>query len=549
MAIGLVEERIGSGTAAPAVEATGPATPMMGGEPQPQPAAAAPNPGSFLNVLGSFAKRVALSDDGVRYVNTLKNEFNDVSKSAGYVKTEVIELTQPNGTLAFVANDKAIVLIFDEAVLRRDPIPTVAYEESADAALKKVRPNAMIVQVIVITKDDYHKADVMIPFLRNALEIVANGRDAALAVNMLRGSDFYISDSKDEYENNIAVLDPHGVMLRHDLCFSLYASARQQRQMVDYERQQYFGQAIEDRSLVGVVGGYVEFVRDTSAPMTYRYFPVVHITEIKSVIPSEKLLPMFIVLAMRKWMLNHGWADQYNRLSMTSLSGTPVSLGSLVPDDNSPTKRWVLQTPSDVQTCLNECMNPAILAIDVTDGRARIPGIDRYAGDSMRQAAGLAADFNQFLGAPICDPNFSMFSVPAPAGFRGVYRYGSVNIDTAHIDFLNQYAKTPSEATRLEKLTEKKIRPADTWAELKQFEPDCVSLYRTAVVIPDARVFFAISNQLAALNFGQGNYNNSLFDISGYAMAAKGWGDTRNMSYANQFGTMAFNPSAYFYRG
>ena len=66
--------------------------------------------------------------------------------------------------------------------------------------------------------------------------------------------------------------------------------------------------------------------------------------------------------------------------------------------------------------------------------------------------------------------------------YRGVYQYGNKVMDTAYIDFMNEYPRHPSDAIRCEKLLLRKATPELAVKDQKEWEPDMKLLYRTEVI-------------------------------------------------------------------
>ena len=550
----VIEEKIGNGPTAPHIPGMQP----VGQQQRPQqvnpaqqnsmgqgqaPDLRAPN---LINMINNFASFRQLSAAGMEYTRTITANLTDKTQTA-FGMFDVQILKQPSNALMICAGVYAMLLIFQETVEPRDPFPAIAAEEAALASAQTIKPELELLNVILVSPEDYGRVQNMINYIRNSFMIAVNKADEQLVNDVLGTSNILVSDNPQDYETELARLDPHGVPMRHDLTLTVYASNQRQRNNVDLDHDMYYGPKNQDRVILGTVGGYVEFAR--LQPNEYKFYPIVHISDIQSAIPSARLVPMFLSLAMRRWIMERGWLAYYSRYF--SADGKSINLGSLIPDENSPTGRFVVDNPNTLNEFCSKVFADPQIALEVNEGRAKICGIERYAGNTQRQIPVVANQVNAFFGQNIIDLNILASQGQQPftkqdTTFRGVFSYGNSRQDSAFIDFLTEFTKHPSEALRLEPLAFKRYDPSVKFGEQKEIEDSLQSLYMTSLVIFNPQVMQAMSNALRINTTFQGA-GNTMFNMADIVKNSTAWGQMQNQSWYGNYSNSGYNPIAYFY--
>lgn len=498
---------------------------------------------SLLSMLSGFQRGANLSADGVQYTKTIIDELTDPRSSDGTF--EVRKLQRPAESLLVSSGSRGIVLLFKETLQDKTPYPAVAYEEEAQACVAATIPEMEVINYVVVVPEDYVKVKQMITYLVNSLKCAAKQMDADLVNDMFRGVNILVSDNPDDYNHAIEVLDPHAIPLRHDLNLTVFASSQKSRNNPWDEHDQFFGPASSERELIGCIGGYVEFARDSYVTQ-YKYFPIVHITEIQAQIPSAKLIPLFLALAMRRWIQEGQWKVQYTKHFASPAAGV-VNIGSLFPEASSETGRFVVDNINTFNQLMTEAFHDAQLVLEVNEGRAKICGIEAYAGEASMSVPMVIDQINRFYNKPLFDVNFYASNGTVPfrkedTVFRGTFQYGNTKMDSAYIDFLTEYSKRPSEAVRLEQLTFKRNWPVAKFNDMKEVEPDLQSLYMTSVVSFDPMLVQAMSVNLAVMP--QTNMlGEQMYDMSSLANSSKRWGQVQqNAWYSNNYAAAGYNP-------
>ena len=495
---------------------------------------------TFNDILNRFETSSRLSVEGNEFVKRLTEELQDEVRNK--LKIQVKVLPQPNSTLAISCNGKAIILLFAEAVSVMPNMATVSLEDTASRCLNEVLPGVGLLSVITVAPQDYKKVDVWVKDIRNTFIGATTSAADDLVNGLLRNTMFTFSDDKVEYENAVRGLDPHEVPCRHDFCLTIYVSDRKQQQQ-NTEQAPYFQSLQTDRVLFGTVSGYTEFVRDEQTNL-YKFYPIVHISDIQCIIKSARVLPIFLVAAAKKFMMQNAWYNQYANVYMGGSAVPQTTLGCLIPDSNDPTGRFVIDTPDKWNQFCANALYPAQLVLDVNEGRSKIPGIEMFS--DMTKHSAVIEDINQFLGAAV----FNTSAIPCmkmESVYRGVFNWNNMMYDTQFIDFINEYSRRPTESAKLEKLNYKRADPTQKAADFKEIEPESQFYYRTDYVILPGDFMIALCNQLASLNVGTFGVNG-IFNISGYAANANAWNTAqKNMMYGPT-PVGGFNPINWVYR-
>lgn len=544
MAIDIANARVGDGPVAPDMGGNEPvmdqnAQAAFSAQPQYQQQY---NNESILDILSRFNSMSSLSAQGSEYVTKLTAELQK-PLTADNLQIQVRQLNRPNSTIAVICNGQAIILMFAEAVQHAANMATISLSDTAAAALRESVPGVGLLSVIVVTPDDYPKMQIMANDLRNTFLAITTQATDALCNQLLRSSVITFSDDRNEYDTIVNVLDPHAVKVRADLTLVLYASQHQMRQNQMTEQAQYFQQNTQDRMVLGVVGGYLETARDEMLG-SYKIQPTFHISYMNSPIKDPKIIPVLLAAAKKRFIDTGAWLSQYDMGLMGGAGKPVINLGALIPDENDPSGRWVLDTPNKMMQFKQVALGNLSVVLDVTEGRAKIPGLEFFS--DYEGNADVVATINSFLGVNVFTPEI-MVGSKEESVYSGTFSRGPMKFDTAYIDFLNEYQIHPTEASRLEKLCFKRSDPTMKLTEMREIEPDAQFYYRTDFVLLSAEVMTELSRQMGVLNAGSFG-PNGIFNMSNYQANGAAWARAQqNVQYGVNGGTY-FNPMGYIYR-
>lgn len=544
MAIDIASGRIGDG----------PSTPDMGNEPQQAPQVQTQNNAAYvqpnyaqtpvtslLNVMSRFVGNNCLSPAGTAYVQALQQGLKDPT-AVGYQEFTIKHLNKPANTLAIIANQTAIVLLFSEACAVDPRLATISLEEQASMSLREQVPGCDLLSVIVVTPEDYNRVGIMVNDIKNTFMGGTTNADGDMTNAILHNSFISFSDDRVEYDKFIANFDPHGVPVRADLTLTLYVSEREQRNQQYNERTQYFQNEYSDRAVLGAVGAYVEWARDSEK---YCFMPILHISYLNSIVKSERMIPILLTAAIKRFVMTKAWWMQYDLSTLNG--GRPViNLGALIPDETSETGRWVLDTPQKMlqfrETAIVKVpgsVNDTIpVVLDITEGRSKLPGLEMFADAAAN--ADIVESLNSFLGAAVFRPE-DIAASKQESVYTGFFSVGQQKMSTEYIDFLNEYYRRPTEAIKLESLCFKRIDPTQKLNDQKEVEPDAQFHYRTDYALLTPAIMVALVNQLGILN--QASFGaNSPFSLANYQINGAQWAAAQQniMGPVGMMGT--FNP-------
>lgn len=134
--------------------------------------------------------------------------------------------------------------------------------------------------------------------------------------------------------------------------------------IVDKSKESPYGQYQSATPMFGVTG-YVEFIRN---PRDGRFTPMVHVTDILSILASPKILALALPLIGDVFINRALW-----RQPLTALGKTDINIGNLIVDNGKPCE---VKSEIDLRKLFNEYINEAILCVDVRSGHTSIPGFD-----------------------------------------------------------------------------------------------------------------------------------------------------------------------------
>lgn len=488
---------------------------------------------SLLDIAAYFGSVNTMSKEGQDYIDSLKKLLTEnLNNTSNNLNIQVFGLNSPRDTIAIMNGNDAVILVFDESNVSTVDQPTSHYDKAAKTDLCRVKPQAVLRKFIVVTKEDYPKVAVMANYICTLFKCAMNTAEVGnLGIDSLKNMNFSYSENAADYEEANRYLNPHGTLLRHDMCLTIYASPKNHQPQFGYqqESQRYYADTNNDRIAIGTIGAFVEFVKQD--PNNYKFYPLIHISEISTPIPTENLIPVFLTLAMKKFLLEEAWWAQY----ATFGNGSKINIGNLIPfvgqaNGKEAPQRWFCQNQADLMKMKSEYLLPAQMVLDVTQGRASILGIEQYAVNPVAVSQSVIDSFNNYMPTPIMLDPSDKFMLAAPY-YRGTFPYGTNVLDSAHIDFLMEYSKCPANGVNLEKLMYQKALPSLKAADLKEVEPEVKMLYRTDTVMLPPRLMSILNNQLSVLNYAGFNGLSGMFNTGLYGASANLWSNVVNNNF------------------
>lgn len=433
-------------------------------------------------------------------------------------KIQSMTLPTPPGTKAFVSGSKATALIFSELNHPGDNIPTIAYVDQVRQSLKDVRGDVDLVNAIVVTPEDYCKADVMAVCNINTLIGTTDQAVRELSVDSFRGQQIEISNNPQDFNTFMEKHLPHGVVPRSDL--KLVISANTQSKPIPNTYNNLLQQVAQNKEIIAAIGGYVTFsCRDPNGIATYNYdpsmdhnkfVPEVHISCMASAIQCNGIIPMLLSIAATHFIDHGGWRAQFATLS----GSNAPNIGNLRLDPNNGGQPMMVTNLTERDDFIRvNCTSP-ILFIDVMEGRYRLPGLELYVinDDSARNA--IRQSFESFFSSIVKDSSGQYMTVPqGPAlpppnippcthqysNYTGyIWNMGNTPQDSRWADYLNIVANFGVSDPNVRMLLANYLSPDDRVKIIRQFFKELTLHYVNQCALINPETLRIIQGKVAA---------------------------------------------------
>lgn len=485
---------------------------------------------SIFSILRSVSSAAAMSSKGSEYITHLKAKIADADAKH---QIAVYTLSYPAMSMAFVSEGKAIVLLFSEAISCDSSKPIVSKVKDAVESLRNVvGPNVEPINCVVVSPDDYSKAEIMGAYVVNALTAAKSEYVARLNAASFRDVQVAISTVPDDYDKFIEMNNPHGVPARADLklTISLVSPNRNNNSLWADE------QGV--KTPIAAVGAYVTFTAlsvGNGMGMTAKFLPEVHISEITSLVWDDSILPLILSQATDCLIFGGFWKAQFN-----NINDNAPNIGSLIVDPKT-NKTWKAENMNQRDQFIAQYCEQPILCLDVVEGRARIPGlVGWYMNERFPQ---ISQKINHFLGVNELIPSTAELARPFYTEMTGtITTAGAQKADSRWIDFLNLMVHHEANRQQVMALLQHLPRPEDDVAVKRQFENSLSLLYYTTVVMIQPPILNLIRKGIGdTMRIINGRAMAGYIDPTYFATAGNGfmngYGTGNNFgNYQNPFG-------------
>lgn len=486
------------------------------------------NAPSILSIVRSVSSSTAISAAGSAYITALKAK---VKNDDPHGLITIYPLNYPAMSLAFVNENKAIVLLFSEAINTDANKPSVSKTKDAVDTLKKtVGQSVELACVVVVTPEDYAKAAVMGAYICNSLLSMNSDIISGFNVGSFKDVQVSISTIPDDYDKFVELVNPHGVPARADLklTISILQPNRNPQSLWTDEQG--------EKLTIAAVGAYVTFANASLGMIGggVKFLPEVHISEITSLIWDDSILPLILSQVTDCLIFGGFWKAQFN-----SVSDNAPNIGSLIVDPAT-NKTWKASTTSERDQFIAQYCEQPILCLDVVEGRARIPGLVGWYING--QFPRVAQKINNFFKGELLPPTVEI-ARPFYSQLTGtITTTGAAKADTRWIDFLNMMVHHEANRQQVMALLQHAPRPEDDIAIKRQFESSISLLYYTTVVMIQPEVLNAIRRGVYdSVRIINGKAMNAgSIDMSYFVTAGNGFMNGSRIGnygqYANPFG-------------
>lgn len=473
------------------------------------------NAPNFVTILQSAASASSLSADGHEYVKKIREYLAAKQSGVQDTKVEIVTLTYPQEVMAFKFDTYVITLSFKEALPTLTDVPTAAWVTEIKKNLDLIMPGNILLMNIVVDPAMYRKHDAMAARILNTFWSVTNSTVMAVNLQSIEKQYMEITTNNVICTEYIERVSPHSVQARGDIKFMLSIRApmkNNNNNMFAIQQQQDQLTAAFESTPILAVSAYTDFSTVTAGGLT-KYLPAVHITDIVSQINSPNIIPLAVALAKEIFLDNGLWKAQFT----TSLGRENANIGNLLPDKDG--KPWRAENPGQVETFIAQNCTLPILFLDITEGRARIPGLERFAIPSEHNK--VIDSYNRFI-AGCTTEQFDLAN--SPAAYFGAENIGTLHIsnrngpqdiDSRFGDYLNTILHHVDRAQLCMGLLSRFVDPKIRIQQQKEFYPNVEPLYVNHSVILDGGVIqklqALVRPRLKVIN---GTQTNGTLDIS-----------------------------------
>lgn len=358
-----------------------------------------------------------------------------------------------------------------------------------------------ILKSLVVDETSYDYAGVFAASIFNTIMTVVdedNGQinESSFMLNN-RNVPLVVSTKPDAYRDYIRRVSPFGFPERDDIGF-----------LVGFPREncpitERFNVSPETHIVLFAVTGYTQFVRienqmaygtyGTNGQIQKTIRPIVHISSIVSQNPSMVLLPPAVTIAARIFIAHRNWRKPYLMIN----GKESMNVGNLVlnVDPNTGARSTTdCETAFQAEEAINITCEEPILALDITQGRDGIPGMECVFG--MRNGTGenitLASVMKKFYPNKV---NATAHGMTTTAGeireYTGMVQIDNQVMDSRCADYLRMFRKI-GDFGQVAILLSQPNDPALRLQQLQDFSLPVKSLYNTtsAILSRDCVEFF-----------------------------------------------------------
>lgn len=523
-----------------------PNTPQMptggnlgGGQQQNNQQQCPPNQGqadapNFIDIARNTVIAAAISPKGSQYIKELKETISERASSYP-ITPKVITLPYPPETLCIYAGNNAFVLIFEESNRREENLPTVALEKLALTAMQSaLTKNVRMWNAIIVTPQDYDKASVMGAFLVNSLVALSSTEVQSMTIGAMSRFNLEISTNPAVYENFLARYYPHGVADRADLKITLSLCSPKRTG----NPANLFDAAGSEKIDIGVIGAYVVFTEAPSVNMGYKKFiPEVHISTLMTMVQYDGLIPLMLATATETLIDSGYWKTQFSDFGPNS-----PNIGNLI-DDPTTGQPFRVENLAAMEAMIQTYCDHPVLILDVMEGRARIPGIEKYAMPNTGDL--IIGTYNKFLGT-----NAIPLGATPPChlytnDYTGYINMGKDKEDSRWCSFLNMMIYHAQRRSACAQLLAHYMREEDNVNAVRQFFPDLELLYVNHMILLEPSVLrmvqAAVKSHIRTIN---GNQVSGVVDTAALLAAGKGFVSAPTGVF---YGSMQQNPWTQLY--
>lgn len=450
------------------------------------------SPTNFFNILAATGSMTLMTDEATNYVDAVMKLLGTKPRIVYEMLNVGIDKIAAIVIYSQITKNGVVLLFEDSYTNVGSNIPPTEQIQDVYQRMITLAPDMHVCQAICVAPCDYNRKAQMADHINNCILGMDFPGEFRLVLNSFNKSQqFVVNTDPQVVRAEMNRLSPHSIPTRDDIgAVVQLAIPKKKGTLISNDPNDI------DLKTVLVMSGYTN-INMLASPMfgaqvgvnmpqsNVQFMPTVCLTSIMSAIASPSILGMALCVAAEALIVQNGWVNPY-----TSLAQDAPNLGNLTIDPKT-NKPFNLK-PEDVKSFLNSYFCPAFLAIDITDGRARIPGIDNFAFNLDSALEGIA----KFTGVPLQVNQAVKLMTKEYIGLATVE--GGKTVDTRALDFL-KIVKASPDIPRLLPLLNPPVRPDTRLDELRNFYTDIKPMYSNVRVTLAAELVLFIASKLSGV--------------------------------------------------
>ena len=422
---------------------------------------------SLLDIARQFTQMSTLNAEGKQFVENLKGIISNVS---GFQITQISTDALEGVVIHTTDKENAIMLILaDSCRYAKELSPTSLIPTFTGLWENISGKNNAFIQAPVIYPDEYNRVEKI---ANNAINIIrVHTNEITLDGKALACSGLKISTNRIKALDFIEALSPHAVPARADITLTVSINTKDEiiRPTTGFNQNDY-----QAETIICALTAYTDFVNVGLIDGVQKFRPIITITDIVSVIPSPQILALMLPVAADAFISKGEWKSPFKRFG----SGYP-NIGNLVKTTKG--KLAKIDKVEELDHFIANTLIDPVLAIDVTDGRFRLPGIDAIAVNADNGNAFITTMMDGFFTSDVQKPvtvfrnTYNKIATAGSIDIIGIYRDQQMK-DSRYLDYL-EFAKTLDNTDLYEKLLAVPTHPLDRITVQKELVPEIVPMY------------------------------------------------------------------------
>jgi len=303
----------------------------------------------ITDLFGRCSSQGSWAGTALDYLNEIRKLMEDPSRPN---KAEMKYLS--DDAVAFSIGNNSVVLVRDtDASNLQALINDVRIYTARDTFYEILKGNNLL-NVITVNRFMFSRPTQMAAYITQTLSAAIDEQIQDLVIDNF---DNYQINVDTEMSNVRAFFDEHSPnpVVAGDFGFIAGVSEKTNRTYGVQMSKPMFG-----------VTGYVEFIQNEQ---NNTFTPIVHVTDILSVMSSAKILAIAIPLIADIFITRGLWRHPF-----TSFGKTDINIGNLLVDHKTQ-QLYSVTNDFDMKKMITEYINAPILSIDIKSGAPSIPGL------------------------------------------------------------------------------------------------------------------------------------------------------------------------------